>query len=163
MALDTNSVSSNVGKIDEQDLKAAEQLAEVYQKLTQELGRVIVGQTEVLKQVLIALFSQGHCLLEGMPGLVILISDLVDNEEKIANGLGHFRRVENTGTTGTRRSASCCWRNKMPTAVGTCPAAPRRPGSLDRTKSIGRVWPLWFWKLTCISCRRTRGRWATKI
>ena len=34
------------GAIDDQDLKAAEQLAEIYEKLTQELSRVIVGQTE---------------------------------------------------------------------------------------------------------------------
>ena len=44
-------------------------LTEVYGRMTDELGRVIVGQTEVLKQVLIALFCQGHCILEGVPGL----------------------------------------------------------------------------------------------
>ena len=67
-------------KIDDQDLKAAEQLAEVYGKLTEELGRVIIGQREVLKQVLIALFSQGHCLLEGVPGLAktLMISSIAD-------------------------------------------------------------------------------------
>ena len=43
------------GKIDEQDLKAADQLKEVYGKLRQELSKTIVGQSEVLKQVLIAL------------------------------------------------------------------------------------------------------------
>ncbi|HJZ93323.1 MAG TPA: MoxR family ATPase [Gemmataceae bacterium] len=37
--------------------------------MTQQLGRVIVGQQDVLKQVLIALFCQGHCILEGVPGL----------------------------------------------------------------------------------------------
>jgi MoxR-like ATPase len=55
--------------IDEADLKAAEQLARSYQAMTRQLGKVIVGQTEVLKQVLIALFCQGHCILEGVPGL----------------------------------------------------------------------------------------------
>ena len=57
------------GKIDEQDLKAADQLKEVYGKLRQELSRTIIGQSEVLKQVLIALFCQGHCVLEGVPGV----------------------------------------------------------------------------------------------
>ncbi|MED5398967.1 MAG: hypothetical protein VX669_01165, partial [Planctomycetota bacterium] len=66
MATDLN---AGAGQVDEQDLRAAEQAAEVYGKLTKELGRVIVGQEEVLKQVLIALFAQGHCLLEGVPGL----------------------------------------------------------------------------------------------
>jgi MoxR-like ATPase len=54
---------------DEADLKAAERLTQVYKQMTDQLGRVIVGQTEVLKQVLIALFCQGHCILEGVPGL----------------------------------------------------------------------------------------------
>src|SRR5947207_12772871 len=57
------------GPVDESDLRAAEQLTRVYDKMTQQLGRVIVGQNEVLKQVLIALFCQGHCILEGVPGL----------------------------------------------------------------------------------------------
>jgi MoxR-like ATPase len=56
-------------QMDQADLKAAEQLADVYRKMSDELGRVIVGQNEVLKQVLIALFCQGHCILEGVPGL----------------------------------------------------------------------------------------------
>jgi MoxR-like ATPase len=55
--------------MDEADLRAAEQLAASYQKMTQQLARVIVGQSEVLEQVLIALFCQGHCILEGVPGV----------------------------------------------------------------------------------------------
>jgi MoxR-like ATPase len=55
--------------MEQSDLKAAEQLTDAYRKMTEQLGRVIVGQNEVLKQVLIALFCQGHCILEGVPGL----------------------------------------------------------------------------------------------
>jgi MoxR-like ATPase len=46
--------------------------------MTGQLGRVIVGQTEVLKQVLIALFCQGHCILEGVPGVAktLMISSI---------------------------------------------------------------------------------------
>src|SRR4051795_3902123 len=55
--------------LDEADLRAAEQLTRVYRQMTEQLARVIVGQNEVLKQVLIALFCQGHCILEGVPGL----------------------------------------------------------------------------------------------
>jgi MoxR-like ATPase len=42
------------------------------------MGRVIVGQSEVVDQLLIALFSRGHCLLEGVPGLAktLMISTL---------------------------------------------------------------------------------------
>lgn len=68
------------GRLEEQDLKAAEQLTEVYGKLRQELGRTIVGQSEVLKQILIALFCQGHCVLEGVPGVAktLMISSISD-------------------------------------------------------------------------------------
>jgi len=64
--------------LDETDLRAAEHLTNTYQQMTEQLGRVIVGQNEVLKQVLIALFCQGHCILEGVPGLAktLMISTL---------------------------------------------------------------------------------------
>jgi MoxR-like ATPase len=55
--------------VDESDLKAAEKLTGIYDKLNKQLSRVIVGQQDVLKQVMIALFCQGHCILEGVPGL----------------------------------------------------------------------------------------------
>src|SRR4051794_21210239 len=55
--------------VDEADLRAAEKLTGIYDKLNQQLSRVIVGQQNVLKQVMIALFCQGHCILEGVPGL----------------------------------------------------------------------------------------------
>ena len=44
----------------------------------QEIGKVIVGQNEVIEQLLIALFSRGHCLLVGVPGLAktLLVSTL---------------------------------------------------------------------------------------
>lgn len=51
------------------DLKAAEELTSAFSKMKEQLARVIVGQDEVIKQVLIALFCQGHCVLEGVPGL----------------------------------------------------------------------------------------------
>ncbi|HKI19054.1 MAG TPA: AAA family ATPase [Isosphaeraceae bacterium] len=46
--------------------------------MTRELARVIIGQNDVLKQILIALFCQGHCILEGVPGLAktLLVSKL---------------------------------------------------------------------------------------
>ena len=63
---------------DEADLRAAERLTKVYARMTDQLARVIVGQNEVLKQVLIALFCQGHCILEGVPGLAktLMISSI---------------------------------------------------------------------------------------
>lgn len=62
----------------EGDLQALRQLAAAWQKIRSELGRVIVGQQEVVEQLLIAIFSQGHCLLEGVPGLAktLMVSTL---------------------------------------------------------------------------------------
>ncbi|MCH2114975.1 MAG: AAA family ATPase [Pirellulales bacterium] len=54
---------------DEQDVQAIDRLSEVYGHLQQEVGKVVVGQYEVIEQLLIALFSGGHCLLVGVPGL----------------------------------------------------------------------------------------------
>ncbi len=67
-------------RMDDSDLRAAEELTAAYHKMTRELERVIIGQGDVLKQVLIALFSRGHCLLEGVPGLAktLMVSTVAD-------------------------------------------------------------------------------------
>ena len=51
------------------DVEALDGLAIKYKELKEEIGRVIVGQDEVVKNVLISIFSRGHCLLVGVPGL----------------------------------------------------------------------------------------------
>src|SRR6266566_8221048 len=51
------------------EAQAVHDLAAAYEKLTAEIGKVIVGQKEVVEQVLMSLFSRGHCLLVGVPGL----------------------------------------------------------------------------------------------
>jgi MoxR-like ATPase len=52
-----------------EDIQAMESLQKAYGDLKTELGKVIVGQDEVIKNVLICIFSNGHCLLVGVPGL----------------------------------------------------------------------------------------------
>ena len=54
---------------DEQDVQAVERLHEVFGNLRRELGKVVVGQEEVIEQLLTVLFASGHCLLVGVPGL----------------------------------------------------------------------------------------------
>lgn len=44
-------------------------LAVIHEQMTDQIGKVIVGQTEVVEQLLMAMFSRGHCLLVGVPGL----------------------------------------------------------------------------------------------
>src|SRR5687767_14585736 len=51
------------------DVEAANALAESYQKLKSEISKVVIGQDEVVRQVLTAIFCQGHSLLVGVPGL----------------------------------------------------------------------------------------------
>ena len=51
------------------DLAAVQKCEQAYNKIRDELSKVIVGQNEVIEQVLIAIFSKGHALLEGVPGL----------------------------------------------------------------------------------------------
>ena len=74
------------------DVEAAEALKESYRALTTEIGKVIVGQDEVVRDVLISIFSNGHCLLVGVPGLA---KTLLVNSISQALGL-EFNRIQFT-------------------------------------------------------------------
>lgn len=62
------------------NVEGIESLAASYKKLTSEIGKVIVGQEEVVKGVVISLFSNGHALLVGVPGLAktLLVSTIAE-------------------------------------------------------------------------------------
>jgi MoxR-like ATPase len=62
------------------DIQAVQALNEAYQGMTEQLARVIVGQKQVIEQVLVAMFCQGHALLVGVPGLAktLLIRTISD-------------------------------------------------------------------------------------
>jgi len=53
----------------ENDVEAAKYLRSSCEKLTKEIKKVIYGQDDVINDILIAIFSRGHCLLVGVPGL----------------------------------------------------------------------------------------------
>ena len=74
------------------DLRAIEDAKRAYAHLKAELGKVIVGQTDVIEQLLIAIFTQSHALLVGVPGLAktLLISTLAQTLQ-----LG-FKRIQFT-------------------------------------------------------------------
>ncbi len=63
---------------DRQQNAAIEKLGDARRKIVDQLGQVIVGQDQVIEELLISLFSRGHCLLEGVPGLAktLMISTL---------------------------------------------------------------------------------------
>src|SRR5437588_2192032 len=58
--------------------QSIDKLQNAYASIKQQMTQVIVGQEEVIEQLLIALFSRGHCILEGVPGLAktLMISTL---------------------------------------------------------------------------------------
>jgi len=60
------------------DLESVKKLQGAFEDLKKQLARVIVGQDQVVEELLIALFSRGHCILEGVPGLAktLMISTL---------------------------------------------------------------------------------------
>ncbi len=62
------------------DVEAVDALAKAYEQMRSEIGKVIIGQHEVVKMVLMSLFSNGHSLLVGVPGLAktLLISTISD-------------------------------------------------------------------------------------
>jgi MoxR-like ATPase len=69
------------------DVEAVDALALSYKNLTKEIGKVIVGQDDVVRAVIISLFSNGHSLLVGVPGLaktllVSTISEVLDLDFK---------------------------------------------------------------------------------
>ena len=51
------------------EVEAVDALAAKYKDLMKEIGKVIIGQDEIVKSVLTGIFSRGHCLLIGVPGL----------------------------------------------------------------------------------------------
>ncbi len=62
------------------DLELAEKLSEKINNVRKEISKVIVGQTEIIDNLLVSLLSQGHCLLIGVPGLAktLLIKTLAE-------------------------------------------------------------------------------------
>ena len=74
------------------DVKELDGFKESYERFRKEIAKVIIGQDEVVKNVLISIFSQGHCLLVGVPGLAKTL--LV---QTIAQSLGlKFNRIQFT-------------------------------------------------------------------
>ncbi|MCO6456021.1 MAG: MoxR family ATPase [Pirellulaceae bacterium] len=65
----------------EDDVAAVHRCKQAYDQVRAELAKVIVGQEDVIEQVLIAMLSRGHALLEGVPGLAktLLVSSLAES------------------------------------------------------------------------------------
>jgi len=74
------------------DIKAVDALHQSYKSIKAEIGKIVIGQDEIIKSVLISIFSNGHCLLVGVPGLAKTL--LV---QTVANVLDlNFNRIQFT-------------------------------------------------------------------
>ena len=65
---------------EEADLAGLSKLKEAHQNLREQIAQVIVGQDEVIEQLMISIFARGHCILEGVPGLAktLMVSTLAE-------------------------------------------------------------------------------------
>lgn len=86
-----------------EDVQLAEQLHNSHQKILAELGRVIVGQEQVIEELLITIFARGHCLLVGVPGLAktLLVSTLADTLDLSFKRIQFTPDLMPTDITGT--------------------------------------------------------------
>ena len=85
------------------DKEAVERLYRSYQRMKEELAQVIVGQEEVVEQVLMAMFCRGHALLVGVPGLaktllVSTVSEALELEYKRIQFTPDLMPADITGT-----------------------------------------------------------------
>jgi MoxR-like ATPase len=85
------------------DLNAAENLKTAYRNIKREIGKAIIGQDEVIDQLLISLLASGHCLLVGVPGLAktLLISTLAQVLELKFNRIQFTPDLMPSDITGT--------------------------------------------------------------
>jgi MoxR-like ATPase len=67
--------------LQDDDVESVHKLNAAFRRITAELGKVIVGQQQVIEELLISMFARGHCLLVGVPGLAktLMIRTLADS------------------------------------------------------------------------------------
>jgi MoxR-like ATPase len=71
-------MTAPAGPVSQSDLESMKRLQSAFEDIKRQLAQVIVGQDKVIEELLIAMFSRGHCILEGVPGLAktLMISTL---------------------------------------------------------------------------------------
>ncbi|HYG73881.1 MAG TPA: MoxR family ATPase [Planctomycetota bacterium] len=67
--MSAEAAKTETGGATKDELALAEKLAEARDVLSEEVHKLIVGQDEVIEQLLLAVFCKGHCLMVGVPGL----------------------------------------------------------------------------------------------
>jgi MoxR-like ATPase len=84
-------------------VKAVEAMAVARERMLEEIGKIIVGQQEIIDQVLTAFFARGHCLLMGVPGLAktLLVNTLSETMKLDFNRIQFTPDLMPTDITGT--------------------------------------------------------------
>src|ERR1700748_1462770 len=101
--IDMTQSAEQVAQMSSEELGSVQKLQDAYSALRTELGKVIVGQSMVMEELLIALLARGHCLLVGVPGLAktLLISTLANVLHLRFNRLQFTPDVMPSDITGT--------------------------------------------------------------
>ena len=90
-------------KFSDEDLKSLEAIKTATTAIRSELGKVIIGQADVIDQLLMAIFAKGHCLLEGVPGLAktLMVSTLAKSMKLDFNRVQFTPDLMPSDITGT--------------------------------------------------------------
>jgi len=90
-------------RVSDEDLAQVEEIGNKKAEIIKEIKKVIVGQDQVIEEILIALFCRGHCLLVGVPGLAktLLISTLAGIMELEFNRVQFTPDLMPSDITGT--------------------------------------------------------------
>ena len=88
------------------DLSAARALADAASAVKTQLGRIIVGQEAVIEELLIALFSKGHCLLEGVQACRIRLTVEVSLVQAFDHIITVFGGIQDAGSHRLGRGSS---------------------------------------------------------
>ncbi len=85
------------------DVAAIDELGRTYQTFRQELGKVIIGQDDVIEKLAISLFARGHALLMGVPGLAktLLVSSVAETFDLSFNRIQFTPDLMPADITGT--------------------------------------------------------------
>jgi MoxR-like ATPase len=95
--------AANPRYIPKEPVKAVEAMAVARERMLEEIGKIIVGQKEIIDQVLTAFFARGHCLLMGVPGLAktLLVNTLSETMKLDFNRIQFTPDLMPTDITGT--------------------------------------------------------------
>jgi MoxR-like ATPase len=101
--METAKENEKEDNLSDQDLAQVEEIGKKKAEIISEMKKVIVGQDQVLEEILIALFCRGHCLLVGVPGLAktLLISTLAGIMELKFNRIQFTPDLMPSDITGT--------------------------------------------------------------